>query len=98
VSNSSTQRVADEEVLASSFESPVESCAHCMIHSGLSNGPASFVTGPDESRKVVDSTPLPVSIFLARSLATVTQKGSPREHAPPGAGAPRHILTSVFLI
>ena len=90
--------VVDEEVLASRFEQPVESCAHCMIHSGLSNGPASFVTAPDESRKAVDSVPLPVSSFLASSLTTVSRNGSPREHAPPGPRAPRHILISVFLI
>ena len=90
--------VVDEEVLASRFEQPVESCPHCMVHSGPSNVPASFVTPPDESRKAVDSVPLPVSSFLAPSLATGTRNGSPREHAPPGPAAPRHILISVFLI
>ena len=98
VSNSFIPTVVDDEVLASSFEQPVESCAYCMIHSGLSNGPASFVTGPDESRKSVDSVPLPVSSFLTPSLSTVTPNRLPREHAPPGPGTPRHILISVFLI
>ena len=98
VSTSFIPPVVDDEVLASSYERPLESCAHCMIHSGLSNGPASFVTGPDESRKSVDSVPLPVSSFLAPSLSMVTPNRLPREHAPPGPAAPRHILISVFLI
>jgi hypothetical protein len=98
VPNPFAPAVVFEEVSASRFEQPVEFCAHCMMHSGLSNGPASVVTGPDESRKAVDSVPLPVSSFLAPSLTTVTRNGSPGEHAPPGPVAPRHILISVFLI
>jgi hypothetical protein len=90
--------VVDEEVLAGRFEQPVESCAHCMLHSGLSNGPTSFVTVANESRNAVDSVPLPVSSFLAPSRPTLNQNGSPKEHAPPGTSAPRHILISVFLI
>ena len=98
VSNLFAPPVVDEEVLASAFEQPVESCAHCMSHSGIPNTPASFVTVPDESRKAVDSLPLAVSSFLSPSLTKVKQYGSPREHAPPGTSAPRHILISVFLI
>jgi hypothetical protein len=90
--------VVDEKVLAGSFDRPVEACWHCMSHSGILNAPASVVTGPDESRKTVDSVALPVSSFLVPSLTTVAMNGSPREHAPPGTSAPRHILISVFLI
>lgn len=97
-SNPFTPPVVDEEVLAGSFDRPVEACWHCMSHSGMSNTPASFVTVRDESRKAVDSAPLPVSSLLAFSMTTVKQNGSPREHAPPGTSAPRHILISVFLI
>lgn len=98
VSNPFAAPVVDEEVLASAFEQSVESCAHCMSHSGIPNAPASFVTAPDESRKAVDSLPLAVSSFLSPSLTKVKQYGSPREHAPPGKSAPRHVLISVFLI
>jgi hypothetical protein len=98
VSKPFTLPVVDDEVLASRFDRPIEYCAHCMSHSGFPNAPASFVTIPDESRKAVDSVPLPVSSFLAPSLTTVTQNGSPKQHAPPGTSAPRHILISVFLI
>jgi hypothetical protein len=90
--------VVDREVLASAFELPVESCAHCMSHSGIPNTPALFVTVPDESRKAVDSVPLPVSSFLGPSLTPIKQFGSPREHAPPGTSAPRYVLISAFLI
>lgn len=98
VSNRFTPPVVDEEVSAGTLEQPVGSCPHCMLHSGLSNAPASFVTTPDESRKTVDSVPMPVSSFLTPSLTTVKQNRSSREHAPPGSSAPRHILNSVFLI
>ena len=98
VSNLFTPPLVDEEVSASTLEQPVEFCPHCMIHSGFSNAPASFVTSPDESRKTVDSVPLPVSSFLAPDLTTVEQNGSPREHAPPATNAPRHVLNNVFLI
>lgn len=97
-SNLLTPPAVDEEVLAGSFDRPVEACWHCMSHSGILNAPASVVTVQDESRNTVDSVPLPVSSFLASSLTAVKQNGSPREHSPPGTSAPRHILISVFLI
>lgn len=90
--------VVDEEVLANAFEQPVESCAHCLAHSGVPNTPASFVATQDESGKAVDSVPSQVPSFLAPTLNTISQHGSPREHAPPGTNAPRHVLISVFLI
>lgn len=97
-SNPFTPPVVDEEVLAGSFDRPVEACWHCMSHSGILNAPASVVTVQDESRKTVDSVPLPVSSFPASSLTAVKQNGSPREHAPPDSSAPRYILISVFQI
>ena len=97
-STSSFPAASENEVLANEVEQPVESCAHCLSHSGLSNAPISFVSVQDESRKAVDSVPLPVSSCLAFSMTTVKQNGSPREHSPPGTRAPRHILISVFLI
>ena len=90
--------VVVEEVLANAFEQPAELCAHCLAHSGIPNTPASFVATQDESGKAVDSVPSPVSNFLAPSLNAISQHGSPREHAPPGTSAPRHVLISVFLI
>jgi hypothetical protein len=98
VSNPSTLSVVDEQVITNRFERPVEFCAHCMSHSGFPNAPVSSVNVPDESRKAVDSAPLPASSFLSPSVITVASNGLPREHAPPGTSAPRHILNNVFLI
>jgi hypothetical protein len=84
--------------LADALEQPVEPCAHCLSHSSVPNAPLSSVNAPDESRKAVDSIPLPSSRFLSPSAIAVASNGLPREHAPPGTGAPRHILNSVFLI
>jgi hypothetical protein len=89
--------VVDEEVLANAFEQPVKSCPHCLAHSDIPNTPASFVATQDESGKAV-SVPSSVSSFLAPSLNAISQHGSPREHAPQGTSAPRHLLISVFLI
>src|ERR1700730_13261000 len=58
-SNPFTPPVVDEEVLAGSFDRPVDACWHCMSHLGILNAPASVVTVQDESRKTVDSVPLP---------------------------------------
>jgi hypothetical protein len=80
------------------LEQPVAPCPHCLSHSGLPNAPVSSVNVPDESRKAVDSVPLPISSLLAAAPITVASNGLPREHAPPGTSAPRHILNSVFLI
>ena len=84
--------------LDNALQQPVEPCPHCFSHSGLPNAPVSSMNVPDESRKVVDSVPLPASSLLAPSPITVAANGLPREHAPPGTSAPRHILNSVFLI
>ena len=80
------------------FDQPVESCAHCVGHSGLANAPVSFVSVSGQSGKDVGFVLLPVSRFLVRPPLTLAQVGLPGEHAPPGTNAPRHILISVFLI
>jgi hypothetical protein len=90
--------VFGEEAVANTFDHPVESCAHCLGHSGIVNAPISSVSVPDQSNKDLGSVPLPISRFLAQPAMTLAQIGLPREHAPPGSNAPRHILINVFLI
>jgi hypothetical protein len=80
---------AGEEALANSFDQPVQSCAHCLGHSGNINAPISSVSVPNQSNKDIGPVPLPGSSFLARRSITVAQIGLPREHAPPGNSAPR---------
>ena len=77
---------------------PIETCSHCLSHSGILNAPLSSVSAPDQSNRVLGSAQLPVSRFLVRSAMTVAQSGLPGEHAPPGSSASRHILINVFLI
>ncbi len=89
---------SEESVPANRLELPIEACTHCMTHSGAQNAPISSVSVPDQSNKDIDSVPLPVSRFFARPSITLAQIGLPREHAPPGNGAPRHIFLNVFLI
>jgi hypothetical protein len=87
-----------EEVVANRFNQPVESCAHCLGHSGVVNAPVSSVSVSDQSAKDIGPVLLPVSRFLSPPATALAQIGLPREHAPPGSGAPRHILIGVFLI
>jgi hypothetical protein len=94
-----TQLAASEELLPTNkLELPFEACTHCMSHSGVANAPISSVSVADQSNKDFGSVPLPVSRFLVRPAMVFAQIGLPREHAPPGTSAPRHILMNVFLI
>ena len=86
------------EQVANKLDHPVESCAHCLGHSGIVNAPVSFVSGSNESGKEIEYVLLPVAKFLNRAAIAPAQIGLPGEHAPPGSRAPRHILISVFLI
>jgi hypothetical protein len=88
----------NDQVVANKFDQPIESCTHCVGHSGVANGPVSFVSLPGQSGKEVGFDLVPVSRFLVRSPLTPAQVGLHREHAPPGTNAPRHILIDVFLI
>jgi hypothetical protein len=97
ISTTSSPNVSNNEVLANKFEQLVESCAHCLGHSGLFNAPVSFVSVADQSKKIV-WVALPVPAFLVPSPMTPAQSGLPRQHAPPGTSASRHILISVLLI
>jgi hypothetical protein len=87
-----------EQSVANKLAQPVESCAHCLGHSGIVNAPVSFVSGSNESGKEIESVLLSVSKFLNRPAIAPAQLGLPGKHAPPGSSAPRHILISVFLI
>ncbi len=93
-----TQLASSVEVTTNKLELPMEACIHCMSHSGVPNAPISSVSVADQSNKDPRSVPLPVSRFPVRSSMTLAQIGLPREHAPPGANAPRYILINVFLI
>jgi len=90
--------VADNNSLANEVEKPVETCTHCLSHSGIFNAPISSVSVPDQANKDLDSVPLPVSRFLVPAATMLAQIGPPRDHAPPGSSAPRYILINVFLI
>lgn len=83
---------------ANKFDVPIETCTHCMSHSGIQNAPLSSVSVSDQSNKDLGSVFCPVAKFHVRSRLTLSQIGLPREHSPPGSSAPRHILISVFLI
>ena len=87
-----------DQVVANRFDQPIESCAHCLGHSGVANTPVSFVSVSGQSGKEVGFDLVPVSRFLVHPPLTLAQIGLPREHASSGTNAPRHILISVFLI
>jgi hypothetical protein len=90
--------VAEDAALANKVEPPIETCTHCLSHSGVLNALVSSVSVPDQSHKDFGSLRLPLSKLLVRAATTLAQIGLPKEHAPPVSSAPRHILISVFLI
>ena len=90
--------VTDDNSLANKNEKPLETCTHCLSHSGIFNAPMSSVSVPDQSNKDLGSVPLPVLRFLVPAASTLPQIGPPRDHAPPGSSAPRYLLINVFLI
>lgn len=90
--------VPNREIVANKFDPPLESCAHCVGHSGVPNAPVSFVSASGHSGKDVGFVRLPVSRFLVGSPLTLAQVGLPRVHSPPSTSVPRNILISVFLI
>jgi len=87
---------SEELVPGSKLELPIETCTHCLSHSGVPNAPISSVSMADQSNKDLGSVPLPVSKF--RPSISVAHIGLPGEHAPPRTSAPRYILINVFLI
>ena len=89
---------SDELVSSTRIKEPVDACTHCMSHSGMQNAPVSSVGVPNQSNKGIGSVPLTVPRFLTRPAMTLTQIGPPRQHAPSGSSATRHILINVFLI
>ena len=90
--------VGDNESLANRIGQPMESCPHCLSHSGILNAPISSLSLPDQSSKDLGLVPLLVSRFLIPAATTLAQIGPPRDHAPPGSSAPLYILINVFLI
>ena len=92
-----SSQLAEDYASAGRLEQPVETCSHCLSHSGILNAPLSSVSTPDQSNRDLPIL-LPISRFRVRSAVTVAQSGLPDEHAPPGSTAARHILISVFLI
>lgn len=92
------QPLADLDAAISGVEQLFETCAHCLSHSGILNGRASFLSAADQSSKDSGSVLLPVSKLFSASSITLLHTGLPMKHAPPGNRTPRHILISVFLI
>ena len=87
-----------DQAVANKLDQPVESCQHCLGHSGIVNAPMSSVSVPNRSNTDIGPVPLHVAGSHARPAMTLAQVGLPRDHAPPDGGAPRHILINVFLI
>jgi len=89
---------AEDDSLTGKIEQPLETCTHCLSHSGFLNAPLSSVSVPDQSNRYLGSVPLAVSRFLVRSAMAITQNGIPKQHAPPGRSTPRYVLIGAFLI
>jgi hypothetical protein len=80
-----------------SLGQPSEECGHCMSHSRQPAAPlAAGAAG--QPKPGADSTAPPPAAFADAQAAVFTPAITSRQHAPPGASSPRHVLISVFRI
>jgi hypothetical protein len=75
---------------------PIESCAHCWMHSQPTSG-TTTVAAIDPSKRLVETNAPPADFAMALPPALVLPI-TPREHEPPGNPFPRHALINVFRI
>jgi hypothetical protein len=75
---------------------PIESCAHCWMHSQPTSG-TTTVVAIDPSKRLVETNAPPADFAMALPSALVLPI-TPLEHGPPGNSFPRHVLINVFRI
>ena len=80
------------------LEQPMGSCPHCFRQPEQQPTPLAASKGAEHSRRDLGA-------LLQQAVKVITPQAAPfyppvlsRQHAPPQASAPRHVLISVFLI
>jgi hypothetical protein len=79
-----------------SLERPLASC--CASRPEAPPAPAVASRGAERSKQDLGAVLKPVPKALAPPAPSFAPTVTSRQHAPPGAQTPRHVLVSVFLI
>lgn len=81
---------------ANSLERPLASC--CASRPEAPGVPAVVSRGAEQSKQDAVALPKPTPKTIAPPARSFAPPVTSRQHAPPGAQPPRHVLVNVFLI
>jgi hypothetical protein len=94
----SAPRDESEPAAEAQVDQPLQSCTHCLSHSGLSGFPIASAAAGDAGSKETSFAPIPVARILFDALGTFGNRNVLSDHAPPGSRLPRYLLIHVLLI
>lgn len=81
---------------AGSLKRPLVSC--CASRPEVPPAPVAASRGAEQSKKNLGDIPRPAVKAVAPPAPSFAPSVTSRQHAPPGAASPRHVLIQVFLI
>jgi hypothetical protein len=87
---------AEGEVNANALERPLVSC--CAARPEIPPSPVIASRGAEQSKQNLGAILKPALKAIAPPTTSFAPPVTSRQHAPPGASTPRHVLISVFLI
>jgi hypothetical protein len=91
-----TPTATESEVNA--LEQPMGSCPHCFKQPEQQPSPVVASKGVEQSRRDLGALLQQAVRVIASQTTSFSPQVLSRQHAPPQASAPRHVLISVFLI
>jgi hypothetical protein len=91
-----TPAVAEDE--ANALEQPMGSCPHCFKQPEQPSSPVVASKGAEQSKRDPGTIIRQAFKVITPQTATFAPPVSSRQHAPPQASTPRHVLINVFLI
>ncbi|HWT02548.1 MAG TPA: hypothetical protein VN256_20010 [Pyrinomonadaceae bacterium] len=89
-------RPSDAELKGGSLERQLVSC--CASRTEFPPAPVVASRGAEQSKRDLGAVLKPVVKTIAPPPPSFAPAVTSRQHAPPGAPTPRHVLVSVFLI
>ena len=90
--------LSDDGGNGEALDQPLESCAHCMSHSGFPVTAVVASGAQGQSGRELSAAPPPTLKTSAAHPSSFAPPVVSRQHAPPGASHSRHLLIGVFLI
>ena len=83
---------------ANAIEQPIASCPHCFRQSEPPTTSVVATKGVEQSRRDAGAIMQQALKAITLPTSSFAPPVASRQHAPPSASTPRHILISVFLI